>query len=97
MPELQKLSPDLFNKIKGKTPGTIDINEIEENPQWQEWLDKSGITRKMEEFNEIQLEGGDVFISTFSKLKSYPILQHPIQLVPALSRQVLGCRYRFWR
>ena len=72
MPELQKMSPDLFSKIKGKTPGTIDINEIEENPQWQEWLDKSGITRKLEEFNEIQLEGGDVFISAFSKLKSYP-------------------------
>lgn len=72
MPELHKLSPDLLNKIKGKNPGTIDLNEIEENPQWQEWLDKSGITRKMEEFNEIQLEGGDVFISTFSKLKSFP-------------------------
>ena len=72
MPELQKMSPDLFNKIKGKSPGTINIDEIEENPQWQEWLDKSGITKKLEEFNEIQLEGGDVFISTFSKLKSYP-------------------------
>lgn len=72
MPEINKMSPELFNKIKGKTPGSIDINEIEENPQWQEWLDKSGITRKIEEFNEIQLEGGDVFISTFAKLKSYP-------------------------
>lgn len=72
MPELNKMSPDLFNKIKGKTPGTIDINDLEENPQWQEWLDKSGITRKLEEFNEIQLQGGDVFISAFSKLKSYP-------------------------
>ena len=72
MPELQKLSPDLFNKIKGKTPGTIDISDIEENPHWQEWLDKSGITRKLEEYNEIQLQGGDVFISTFAKLKSYP-------------------------
>ncbi len=72
MPELQKMSPDLFSKIKGKTPGTIDIGEIEENPQWQQWLDESGITRKLEQFNEIQLEGGDVFISTFSRLKSYP-------------------------
>ena len=72
MPELQKLSPDLFNKIKGKTPGTIDFSDIEENPQWQEWLDKSGITRKLEEYNELQLQGGDVFISTFAKLKSYP-------------------------
>ena len=66
MPELQKMSPDLFNKIKGKSPGTINIDEIEENPQWQEWLDKSGITKKLE------VEGGDVFLSTFSKLKSYP-------------------------
>ncbi len=72
MPELQKMSPDLINKIKGKTPGTIDMSEIEENPQWQEWLDKSGITRKLEEFNELQLQGGDVFISTFAKLKTYP-------------------------
>lgn len=72
MPELQKMSPELLNKIKGKTPGTLDLNELEENPQWQEWLDKSGITRKLEEFNELQLEGSDVFISTFAKLKSYP-------------------------
>ena len=71
-PGLNKMSSDLLNKIKGKTPGTLDITEIEENPQWQEWLDKSGITNKLEELNELQLQGGDVFISTFSKLKSFP-------------------------
>ena len=72
IPELQKMSPELFDKIKGKTPGTIDISEIEENPQWQDWLDKSGISRKLEEFNELQMQGGDVFIGTFAKLKSFP-------------------------
>lgn len=71
-PELNKMSSDLLNKIKGKSSSTIDINEIEENPQWQEWLDKSGITHKLEELNELQLQGGDVFVSTFSKLKSFP-------------------------
>lgn len=71
-PEINKMSSDLLNKIKGKTPGSIDITEIEENPQWQEWLDKSGITNKLEELNELQMQGGDVFISTFSKLKSFP-------------------------
>lgn len=71
-PEMNKMSPDLLNKIKGKTSGNLDISEIEENPQWQEWLDKSGITSKLEELNELQLQGGDVFISTFSKLKSFP-------------------------
>ncbi len=71
-PEINKMSSDLLKKIKGKTPGSLDITEIEENPQWQEWLDKSGITNKLEELNELQLQGGDVFISTFSKLKSFP-------------------------
>ena len=71
-PELNKLSSDLLNKIKTKSPSAIDINEIEENPQWQEWLDKSGISNKLEELNELQLQGGDVFVSTFSKLKSFP-------------------------
>ena len=71
-PELRKMSSELFDKIKGKTPDTIEINEIEENPQWQDWLDKSGITSKLEELNEIQLQGGDVFIATFAKLKTFP-------------------------
>ena len=43
-PELNKMSSELLDKIKGKTPGTLDISDIEENPQWQEWLDNSGIT-----------------------------------------------------
>ncbi|MBP5688588.1 MAG: tetratricopeptide repeat protein [Muribaculaceae bacterium] len=71
-PELNKMSSELLDKIKGKTPGSLDISDIEENPQWQEWLDNSGITSKLEELNELQLQGGDVFISTFSKLKSLP-------------------------
>jgi len=71
-PELNKMSSDILDKIKGKSPGSLDINEIEENPQWQEWLEKSGITSKLEELNELQLQGGDVFISTFARLKSFP-------------------------
>lgn len=71
-PELNKMNSELLDKIKGKMPNALDITEIEENPQWQEWLDKSGITNKLEELNELQLQGGDVFISTFSKLKSFP-------------------------
>ena len=71
-PELNKMGSELLDKIKGKSPGTLDINEIEENPQWQQWLDNSGITGKLEELNELQLQGGDVFISTFARLKSFP-------------------------
>jgi tetratricopeptide (TPR) repeat protein len=45
------------------------------NPEWQKILDESGLTDKLQEFSELQLEGADVFHSTFSNLKSYPFFQ----------------------
>ena len=70
MPNIMNMDPGLVSKLKGK--GTIDPMDLEENPQWQEWLHKSGVSKKMEELNKLQTEGEDVFISTFSHLKSFP-------------------------
>ncbi len=70
MPGIMSMDPGLMSKLKGKS--SIDPSELEGNPQWQEWLDKSGVSKKMEELNKLQSEGEDVFISAFSKLKSYP-------------------------
>lgn len=70
MPNIMKMDPGLISKLKGKQ--ALDPSELEENPQWQEWLDKSGVSKKMEELNKLQTEGEDVFISTFSQLKSFP-------------------------
>lgn len=71
MPNLMKIKPDILNKLKGKS-GIVDPSELEDNPEWADWLEKSGITKKMEELQELQFEGSDVFISTFSHLKGYP-------------------------
>lgn len=71
-PDIHRITSNFFEKLKGKSPESFDISEIEENPQWQEWLDNSGITSKLEELNELQLQGSDVFIATFARLKSYP-------------------------
>ena len=70
MPNIMNMDPGLVSKLKGK--GAIDPMDLEENPQWQEWLNKSGVNKKMEELNKLQTEGEDVFISTFSHLKSFP-------------------------
>ena len=70
MPNIMNMDPGLVSKLKGK--GAIDPMDLEENPQWQEWLNKSGVSKKMEELNKLQTEGEDVFISTFSHLKSFP-------------------------
>lgn len=71
-PDIQRITSNFFDKLKGKSPQSFDISEIEENPQWQQWLDNSGITGKLEELNELQMQGSDVFIATFARLKSYP-------------------------
>lgn len=71
IPELMKLSPEIYKKFKG-SDNTFDIEGLEENPDWQDILDKNGITKKMQELNEIQMDGGDVFMGTFAHLKSFP-------------------------
>ena len=69
------MRPDIIDKLKDKDTQIIDLSDIEANPEWQEWLDQSGITRKIEEFNAMQLEGSDVFIATFSHLKAFPFFK----------------------
>ena len=67
IPEMMKLRPEL-EKL-GRKP--IDPESIEENPEWAELIDKSGVAEKLKELQEIQEEGGDVMMVTFSKLKTF--------------------------
>lgn len=69
LPEISKIVPKIHN--------TSDIENLikseewdEENPEWQNLIDDS-VTNKLEEIAELQLEGADVYMSTFSKLKKY--------------------------
>ena len=74
LPEMMKLSPSLYNKIN---PTDIDpeSGSPDPNPEWQELLEQSGIADKIKELNDLQMEGSDVFLSTFSGLKSFPFFQ----------------------
>ena len=56
---------------------SIDIlSEIEQdedkNPEWAKWIDKDEIKGKIEEMAKWQFEGADIYMSTFSQLKSFP-------------------------
>lgn len=71
IPEMMKLSPMIGKKINlDEWMGESGLDE--KNPEWQKILDESGLSDKLQEFSELQLEGADVFHSTFSNLKSYP-------------------------
>lgn len=74
LPEMMKLGPSLYKKIKQEDLMN-DINALEENPEWQDMLDKTGIADKLKELTDLQMEGADVFMSTFSHLKSFPFFQ----------------------
>lgn len=69
-PTLMKLGPGLQDKI-GK--GDLDVESLAdgENPDWEEMLNRDGLGDKLREMSEIQAEGGDVFMATFSHLKQF--------------------------
>lgn len=72
VPEMIKIKPEIDKRIKTDFGQGVDPMELEENPEWQDFLESSGIAEKMKELSDIQEEGGDVLMGTFSHLKSYP-------------------------
>lgn len=71
LPEMMKLGPSVYGKISQEDLMN-DIGALDKNPEWQEILDRSGVGDKLKEMSELQMEGVDVFMSTFSNLKSFP-------------------------
>ncbi len=72
LPEMIKISPHLKNKINLDSLMEEGLPE-ERNPDWEDiFKDSPGFLNKMEEFSEMQMKGDDVFMGSFSMLKSFP-------------------------
>ncbi|MEG1587048.1 MAG: tetratricopeptide repeat protein, partial [Bacteroidales bacterium] len=75
LPEMMKMAPPLYNKIK--TDDLLnDSGESDMNPEWEDFIEKAGIGDKLKEISELQMEGSDVLMSAFSNLKTFPFFQH---------------------
>ena len=57
-----KLSMDILKEIE---------DDEDKNPEWKQWLEKDEIKGKIEEMSKWQMEGADVYMSTFSQLKNF--------------------------
>lgn len=58
-----------------------DISEDDSNPDWENWEDNlrdPAIRKTIYEMTELQIEGADVYISTFAHLKNYPFFKDPV-------------------
>ncbi len=72
MPEMAKLRPKLEDKLK-----MDDIRDelLEEgrNPDWESMFSESDdLYKKVDEFMKLQMEGADVYMTTFAHLKQFP-------------------------
>ena len=70
IPEMMK-----FNSLAGKKLNMQDLmgetDFADKNPDWQKELENSGLANKLQEYSSLQMEGADVFHSTFSNLKNF--------------------------
>lgn len=73
----EEIIPEMmrFNNIAGKK---LNIEELlsdadfsARNPEWKKELEDSGLVNKLQEYSNLQMEGADVFHSTFSNLKNF--------------------------
>ncbi|MBN1187296.1 MAG: tetratricopeptide repeat protein [Bacteroidales bacterium] len=71
IPEMMKLRPSLENKLDLDNILSDKLSE-DKNPDWENFFkDSPGLLNKLEEMSRLQLEGSDVFMSTFSMLKQF--------------------------
>lgn len=74
----EEIIPEMmrFNSLAGRKLNMedlmSDIDFSDKNPEWKKELDDSGLVDKLQEYSNLQMEGADVFHSTFSSLKSFP-------------------------
>lgn len=73
IPQVMKLRPDLERHIK---ESGLDLADMEANPEWEEMLNKSGLTDRLRKLSEMTEAGGDLFYPMFSMLKSYSFFNH---------------------
>jgi len=75
IPGMIKISPKLNNKIQwDELFGETGFDE--KNPEWQNLIDESGLSDRLQEFTELQLEGADVMLSSFIHLKNFPFFNN---------------------
>ena len=70
----EEIIPEMMKNPKLNLEG-LDEDAEDHNPEWEEWIDRSGITDKLRELGELQMSGADVYMSTFSQLKQFPFFR----------------------
>lgn len=74
IPAMIKLAPKMNPNINLTDSSELSGDEM--NPEWKNILADSKLTKKLEEYNQMQEEGADVMHSTFIHLKHFPFFRN---------------------
>ncbi len=75
LPEMLKMRPRIEEKLDLENI-IQDDPSAEKNPDWETvFEDAPDLLNKLQEFTEMQMEGMDVFMSAFSRLKHFPFFR----------------------
>ncbi len=78
IPEMMNMRPEMMKRFETIKNSELTPESLELNPEWEEMMRKSGLSEKLKQMNDIQQEGGDVFMSTFSHLKRFPFFHEAV-------------------
>ena len=78
----EEIIPEMLKNVSSMRNMRFGFEENEEenddkNPDWADAFEQSGLGDKLREMNELQLEGADVYMSTFAPLKNFPFFKEP--------------------
>ena len=71
-----EIIPAMLRNPKLKDKPIITTDDLRDpegpDPDWQRWLEESGVEESLRELTEMQTNGADIYLCTFAQLKSYP-------------------------
>lgn len=67
----EEIIPTMLHNPKLGNMMIEDMESDDQNPDWEQWINKNNFKDKIIEMTELQMEGADVYMSTFSSLKGY--------------------------
>ena len=95
IPEMLKNSSSMQNMIFGTDDNENEEDANDKNPDWEENLNQSALGEKLQEINDLQMEGADIYMASFAALKNYLFFQelynwfYPFSNLQADVRKVL--------
>ena len=78
----EEIIPEMLKNVSSMRNMKFGFEESDEekddrNPDWENVFEHSALGDKLREMNELQMEGADVYMSTFAPLKNFPFFKEP--------------------